>query len=165
MNQFLSDLPEYILIELAIITNDKNIISNHKKGEIGPFVIDKQRMNQVDISFNIPPGEMQNFYNGIDLLLMPHPSKAISLTVIESMYCGTPVIRFGYKNRYPIINNKTGFLINSTSYDLIQCLENASENKNQLKEISKSAHRIISDEFTNKHVMSSLEKVYESLIQ
>ena len=78
--------------------------------------------NSVDIEsnlFGINANNLLEFYNGIDLLVLPSLSESFPNVVPESMLCSTPVLSSDAGCSKIIINNY-GFVMNKNSVSSIQ---------------------------------------------
>ena len=73
----------------------------------------KSRVDITKIHFetNISYEEVHKFYRKFDVLLNPVIAEGISRVTLEAMSSGRPVIMLNRGNRYPVINEKTGYLI------------------------------------------------------
>ncbi|TYS17742.1 glycosyltransferase family 4 protein [Rossellomorea vietnamensis] len=65
---------------------------------------------------NLTVEEMIRYYQVSDLVVIPSLMEAVSLSAVESMACGTPVLSTNVGGMPELINNnKDGFLVNSKS--------------------------------------------------
>lgn len=62
------------------------------------------------------------YYNAADFLLMPSFQESFGNTVIESLYCGTPVLMNKVGVAQDIINNKTGMIANFSMESWVESL-------------------------------------------
>ena len=83
---------------------------------------------------------------------------------IESMSIGRPVIMFDIGDRYPVINQKTGFLINQKSQELLDIILYALNNKNEIINMSAKCREVIKNEFSNEVLIPKLDLIYKQLI-
>jgi glycosyltransferase involved in cell wall biosynthesis len=107
---------------------------------------------------NIP-----DFLHKIDVLFNPITDEGISIISLEAMACGRPTIMIDRGDRYPIINNKTGFLIDDKLQELLKLLEHLNDNRIIIKKTSKNARKIVENEFSNQAIIPKIKNIYESL--
>ncbi len=72
------------------------------------------------------------FYNSIDFFLSFSDEEAYGQTIIESLYCGTPVLstKTGCASDF-IISGVNGYLINQTADNLLETINTANKNINK----------------------------------
>lgn len=112
---------------------------------------------------NIENAEIPNYIQNIDILFNPVIAEGISRITLESMSCGRPVIMSNLGNRYPVIPNKTGFLVDNNIPDIISLFQYIQENRSILNILGWNSRKIIELEFQNKITMSKLENVYKNI--
>ena len=94
---------------------------------------------QIEKLGNVAVYDMIKYYQMSDLVIIPSLMEAVSLSAVESMACGTPVLSTNVGGMPELINdNIDGFLVNAKSSDEIadKILE-LYNNKETLNEVSK----------------------------
>lgn len=120
--------------------------------------------NNICIYSNISYTHIPTLLQKIDILFNPVLIGGISRITLESMSCGRPVIMIDDGDRYPLINNKTGYLINNEISDLLNLLNNLKADKDVLKILGRNARNIIELEFSDKIIIPKIKRLYDSLI-
>ncbi len=151
--KLIKNLPEYI--ELYIVGSGNE--NNRSKFEAN---IDVSKINYYT---NLKNEDIPEFIGKIDILFNPVLAEGISRVSLEAMSCGKPVIMLDKGNRYPIIKNKTGYLIQTTD-ELLQLLQYLQDNRSEIREVGKNARKIVENEFSNDFVIPKISKIYKSLI-
>lgn len=151
--ELIKKLPEYV--ELYIVgSGNVNRISEFKENV---------EHSRVHYSTNLKNEDIPKVMGQIDVLFNPVIAEGISRVSLESMSCGRPVIMLDKGNRYPIIHNKTGFLIQTIS-ELLQLLQYLQDNRNEIKKVGKNAREIVEKEFSNIAVIPKMKQIYKSTI-
>lgn len=89
---------------------DKNIEIHYTSGLNGKRVIKNAPPNLIPVG-SVPYKKMPDFYNSMDMLLMPTVREGFSLSVLEAMACGLPVVASDCSSLpEQVIHNKGGFL-------------------------------------------------------
>lgn len=151
--ELIKKLPEYI--ELYIVgSGNANRISKFKENV---------EYSRVHYCTNLKNEDIPKVLGKIDVLFNPVIAEGISRVSLESMSCGRPVIMLDKGNRYPIINNKTGFLIQTIS-ELLQLLQYLQDNRDEIKKVGKNAREIVEKEFSNDVIIPKMRQIYRLLI-
>ncbi len=78
---------------VTLLLGVKNSFENDYKSQI-PYVLKRMGLEKsVKVIYDIPTHELPNYYNSADVYVSPSMG-GFSLTLLESMACGTPVIAF-----------------------------------------------------------------------
>ena len=89
---------------------DRNIEIHYTSGLNGKKIIKNAPSNLIPVG-SIPYTKMPDFYNSMDFLLMPTVREGFSLSVLEAMACGLPVVASDCSSLpEQVIDNKGGFL-------------------------------------------------------
>lgn len=155
--QLINNLPEYV---------DLTIVCSGKKDVVDDFK-SKVNSSRVKIYINIPNEKVKEFLYKTDVLLNPVLASGAGNATLESMSCGRPVIMIEWNkfcDRYPVINNKTGFIIKNDIHDLLKLLENLYTDYSLIKEMSNNGREILEKEFDKDVVMQKMRHIYKSLI-
>lgn len=153
--ELLHNFPDFIEIHITGLGN-KKAIQNH---------IHKIPSDRIHFDSDISYEEMPNIYKKMDILFNPVKVQGISRASLESMACGRPVIMVNNGDRYPTINNKTGFIIKEDINELLNLLEYLYNNRNILKTLGENARKIIICEFSHKIITPKIEKIYSDLME
>lgn len=130
----------------------------HLPGEIKKCL----KSNKVSFFENIDNDKLPTLYQSSDIVLNFVKVPGISRITLEAMSCGRPVIMLEIGNRYPVIHEKTGFLIKEDLGILIDLLEQINKNKFNLVDISREARKIIESEYNDSIILNKIENIYQS---
>ena len=102
--------------------------------------------------------ELANFYNFVDLFVLPSRVEPFGITLLEAMACGKPVVASQVGGIPEIIQNgKNGILVPpQDSLSLKKSIEQLVHNKAKREDLGQAARNRVLDKF-------SLEKTYELL--
>ncbi len=153
IDQLIKNKPDFIKLHLIVAGPEKNIMEL------------KSRIRNKDITLipNVEQRFLPEYLSQINVLLNPGMGAGISRATIEAFACGRPAIMLDIGNRYPLINNETGFLINNDFDELIELLERLNKNRDILEEMSLNARNIVVKEFSNEVIIPKIREVYNSL--
>lgn len=152
------DILKRILLKLNLNNIEYNYIS------IGKYQDYKGIKNRVHYD-SILQHELINLYMKSDLCLIPSRYETFSMVTLESILCGTPVIAFD--NSGPtdiIIDNKTGFLVDSFDEDLFfnKIKDNLDYKINNYIELKKSSSET-AFKFSASNIKSKFDRIYFKL--
>ena len=108
--------------------------------------------------------EVPHFLENIDILFNPVLAQGISRISLEAMSCGRPAIMLDIGDRYPIIHDKTGYLIDGEIGELISLLEHIHENMGELNKLGENSRMIVENEFSNEVIIPKIKQIYEDLV-
>ncbi|MBI5001485.1 MAG: glycosyltransferase family 4 protein [Euryarchaeota archaeon] len=154
LSQFIENLPQYV--ELTVVGAGNQIAINKFRAH--------NKINQVKFIQNVPNNKMPEMYKSFDILFNPVSIEGISRATLEAMSCGRPVMMIEKGDRYPVIDRKTGFLIQDDIQDLLKVLDEIHVSKDQLIEMSKTARAVIDAEYNSTVVLKKVSDIYNELI-
>lgn len=112
----------------------------------------------------IPEDDVPIFLKSVDIIFNPVLVEGISRITLEAMSSGRPVIMLDKGDRYPVIQSITGYIIKEDINDLLYLLVKINNNREELQKLSKTARKIVEDEFGNDVIIPKIKKIYEDLI-
>lgn len=123
-------------------------------------------INNPNVHFHgvLSENEVPDFIKNVDLIFNPVLVEGISRITLESMSCGRPVIMLDKGDRYPVINEKTGYLIKEDLQELLFLLENIYNNKSYLTNLGYNSRKVIENEFSNDVLVPKIMGIYSDLI-
>lgn len=127
--------------------------SKLKIGGSGPLkdTVEKRvdEINNIEYKGYIPDSELPNFYNSIQLLVLPTKSEGLPNVALEAMACGTPVLAPPVGGLPDLIEDGiNGFLMNKNSPKGIQEGINRAANAENLNGIGMNALKTIENNYT-----------------
>jgi glycosyltransferase involved in cell wall biosynthesis len=140
-------LPKNIELHL-IVLDDKTII-------------EKTNNPNIFIYENIANENIPKYLEKMDVVFNPVLVEGISRVTLEAMSCGRPIIMLDKGDRYPVINNETGYLIKEDINELLRILEYLHGNRSELKKAGKNAREIVEREFSDEIVTRRIKKIYK----
>ena len=152
--KLLDNLPSYAKIHIAALG---------KTDSINEFKSRFAKTERIHFYPNVPYKDLPRIFHGIDILFNPVKVPGLSRASLESMSCGRPVIMINTGDRYPTVQNKTGFLINEDIHELLELLECLNNNRKLLTRLGKKAREITEKEFSHDVIIPKLKNIYESL--
>lgn len=107
--------------------------------------------------------EAEQFYNGIDILLMCSKNEGLGRVTIEAMCYNVPVIGYNNAGTAEIIEHKyNGLLYDGTVNDLYKMMEYI-YHKKDLTEIKKNAVDTVKEKFTIEKYTDSVCEIYKAV--
>lgn len=118
----------------------------------------EQGITEVEFMGSVPYKQMPEFYSSADLFILPTLQDLYSLTVLEAMACGCPVITTPYNGAKELVTkNETGWLVDpSDTKALTDVLRFALEDPVRLAEMGDKASARV-EQMDNVLVMSRLK--------
>ena len=103
----------------------------------------------------------------MDIFCLSSISEGISLSILEAMSAGLPVVATNVGGNPEIIEHKkTGFLVESNNpYALAKALLYLLKNENYRKNTGKTARKKVEEQFNFKKMVKNYEKLYISMIK
>lgn len=154
LEELIINLPEKVDVHIAFGGSETAI--NEFRQKYGS--------ERVKIFANVPYEKMPEFYRGLDLFFNPIPLPGKGRNTLEAMSCGKPTIMSIDNDRHPIINGKTGFLIEYEINSLLELLQLIINDREKIYSIGRNARKIIEDEYSNDVLIPRLKNVYEQII-
>ena len=145
---FLKIIKKYNNIKLYMVGKDINYSNHELKKNIFNLNIEN------NVFFLNEQKNLLEFYNGIDLLILPSLSESFPNVVAESMLCSTPVLSSDVGcsrqiiGNYGFIMDKNDFL--SISNHVIKIINIIHNKKNEWKQFKKNSKIKIIQEFSEK---------------
>lgn len=153
INQLIANLPKDMKFYI-VVSGDLDLV------KIPKYVEDRVKAFSI-----VPQPEMPEYYQNIDILFNPVVHKGVTRVTLEAMSCGRPVVMYKLGDRYPVVNGKTGYLIDQNIVAIIDILKNVSRKQNLLENLGLNARLIIEKEFSNKVVLPRIRSIYEILLR
>ena len=156
----LEDISKKIGVELHIVGEYQNIKQKKFKEKIEKYIKLKKMTKIVKVHKFVKHENIDKFYQNFDLFVLPAEKEIASVSIIEALGKGLPVIcgnDCGTKNY--IINNYNGFIfkknnVNSLKKKIILLL-----NKKRLKKFSLNAHEYSKKYISENNYFHSLNKI------
>ncbi|MBL7069002.1 MAG: glycosyltransferase [Candidatus Omnitrophica bacterium] len=110
--------------------------------------------------------DIGNILNAIDILVVPSKREGLSLTILEAMSMGVPVIATDVGgNSECVINGKTGFLVPSEAPEALgRAILKAVSDKKILTAMGNRAKKLFKSRFTVDSMIKTHENVYEEIL-
>ena len=150
----INNLPSYIDLYVLGAGNAKDIERFKSKVDV----------SRIHFQENIAYEQIPYFLQQLDILFNPVIAEGISRVTLESMSTGRPVIMLNYGNRYPVIHNKTGYLINYDIRELLNLLEYIYNAPEEMEKIGINAKKEIESKYDSKIVIPKIKDIYEELL-
>jgi len=147
------NLPEFIEFHIAIAADSEKI--NKFKSMCN--------VNNIELYENVEPERMPDFFQDMDLILNLRTQDGIGRITLEAMSCGRPVVMLDIGNRFPVIHEKTGFLIKNNIDDLISILNRLHLNRNEIVNAGQRAREKILDKYSIESFISQHREIYNTL--
>lgn len=137
-------------------------------GEITNYLLKKIEENDLSSICKLTGhvNDVYNYYNIIDIFVLPSLSEGIPLTVLEAMFLGKIVICSNVGGIPEIIDNeKEGFILSESNIKNIkEKIIYVIENIGNMKEISENAKKKIIDKFDLRKNITKIEDTFQSMI-
>lgn len=148
-------LPQHITL-IIIGAGNKLAIDNFKK---------RIDISKIEFYSNVPNDKIPEYIKMFDVLLNPVLVEGISRITLESMSCGCPVIMINKGDRYPLIHDTTGFLVESNVEDVLNIFSYINADMNKLNEMGLAARKIIESEFSMTIFSKRYIELYNTLVE
>ncbi len=138
-------------------------------GELKEYLLEKTRELSLEnvISFEDFGEDIFEFYNKIDLMILPSFYETTNLTVLEAMYSGTPVLTSDAGGLPEIINNnENGFMFKNGDFKELtnKIFEISMLSNDKINDINKKAFKTVTEKFNFNKNSFEIEKIFEELI-
>lgn len=130
----------YLVLEAAKHFPD---VAFHLIGE-GPLkerllsITEKEKLNNVEISGNLPTEELLSYYQNSDIFLFPSIHEGFGKVTIEAASCGLPAIVFDSYKPEAVLDGETGFIVKDFQ-EMLNKLEILINNPNLRYKMGKKA--------------------------
>jgi len=134
------------------------------------------------LGWSMSENELSKLYGSADCMIYPTPSLGSSLTVLEAMACGLPVIACRYSGFKPFIDFGTGYVVDydlepvpnksnlsegavwaiANHDDLVQAILNAYNNEETLRRKSLNSFTEAKERWTWKHAAENFHRILEA---
>jgi glycosyltransferase involved in cell wall biosynthesis len=118
-----------------------------------------RRDQNAKVFTNLSPDVMPYFYNSVDCLLNPIDAAGMSLTSLEAMACGLPVIMVR-GDRYPLEDERTGLLVNPEPEAISRAIQRLWEDPSLRRRLGQHARERVLAEFSTASVLPRLARLY-----
>lgn len=106
-------------------------------------------IKQVKFVGNVPNDALLDYYNIADIFIMPSKGEGFGVVFLEAMACGKPVIGgSGDGSREPLMEGKTGFLVNPDNKEEIIKAIKTIEQKKDIRTNADYLVKSVRDNFT-----------------
>lgn len=141
---------------------NKDIVIYYTSGLKDRNVIPNAPSNLIPVG-SVPYKEMPGFYNSMDILLMPTVREGFSLSVLEAMACGLPVIASDCSSLpEQIVNKKGGYLCPvGDANAFAEKINELASRKPLIKEMGQFNRTRIEDNFTIKQMISEYNEFFK----
>lgn len=131
--------------------------------EIETFIKNYELENNVTLCGNLIHNA--NLYDGIDIFLQPSISEGCSITLLEAMGVGIPVIASDIDGpKELIIPDKTGILVPPKNPDALKdAIIDFIEDKEKALKIGKAGNRVARENFSSKIFIEKMTRIYQKL--
>ncbi len=146
--------------ELLIIGEVSNQSHKNKLIEIQKFIKENNLLDKVKIKTNIPFKEIEKYYIGSDLFVLPATREHASISVLESLGFGVPSICSDTNGTKDYIkDNENGLIFSDNSKEsLTRCLEKCMSN-NTLSEFKHNLKNTSAPEYSYENFYENFCKV------
>lgn len=122
-----------------------------------------QRIPKSKLFTNLDYERMPAFYNSVDVLVNPFPGQGVGRTTLEAMACAVPVISVGTSDKYPVQQERTGFLVPPDPSVIAQTILRLRNDQALVNSLGQKARSVIVSEFSNRVLLPKLRNVYSTL--
>jgi len=127
--------------------------------------IRENELAEVEILGQLPYTQVRDLLRSSDFLVLPTLQDLFSLTVLEAMACGCPVITTPYNGARELVNEgENGWLVDPTKPGaLTSVLESALSDQTDLREMGRKARERV-EQMDNTIVMNEFAQVLRNLV-
>jgi len=158
--------PHYAVRVIKELTKDK--ISDFELTMVG----DGELLNEVKkVAEGLPikfTGWVMNPFESIkefDLLMLTSKNEGLPLVMLEAANCQRAAIARDVGGLSEFIkNNQTGYLVSAEASDMAKILLNLSQNRQKLKEVGISAHKLLVESFSIEVMAKKYNEIYRQLL-
>ena len=102
--------------------------------------------------------ELPKYYNAADVTIVPSiHEEGFGRVILESLACGTPVIGSNRGAIPEAMDETVGELIDITSENINNSVENLYENSGKLRKLSQSAKTLVEKKYSGKNASKIIE--------
>jgi glycosyltransferase involved in cell wall biosynthesis len=158
--------PHYAVKVIKELTTDKS-----RDFEL-TMVGDGELLNEVKkVAGGLPvnfTGWVKNPFESIkefDLLMLTSKNEGLPLVMLEAANCERATIARDVGGLSEFIkNNQTGYLVSADAADMAKVLLNINQNRQQLKEVGLSAHKLLAESFSVEVMAKKYNEIYKQLL-
>jgi glycosyltransferase involved in cell wall biosynthesis len=158
--------PHYAVRVIQELTKDKS--SDFELTMVG----DGELFNEVKkVAEGLPikfTGWVRNPFESIkefDLLMLTSKNEGLPLVMLEAANCERATIARDVGGLSEFIrNNQTGYLVSAEATDMAKILINLNQNRQQLKEVGISAHKLLAESFSVEVMAKKYVEIYKQLL-
>ena len=158
--------PHYAVRVIKELTKDKSV--NFELTMVG----DGELFNEVKkVAEGLPikfTGWLKNPFESIkefDLLMLTSKNEGLPLVMLEAANCERATIARDVGGLSEFIkNNQTGYLVSTDAADMAKVLLNLSRNRQQLKEVGITAHKLLAKSFSVEVMAKKYNEIYKQLL-
>jgi len=126
-------------------------------------IIEKEKLNNVEISSNLPTEELISYYQNSDIFLFPSIHEGFPKVTLEAASCGLPAIVFDSYKPETVLNGKTGFIVKDFQ-EMLDKLEILINNPNLRYKMGKKA-REYAKNFDWDVIVKKWEKIFMDVVR
>ncbi len=143
---------------------NKNIVVYYTSGLRGKSVV--RAGDNMKATGRVPYSDMPDFYNSMDILLMPTVREGLSLAVLEAMSCGLPIVASDCCSLpEQVINGKSGFLCPVGEVDAFaENLNHLAASPGLRREMGEFNRVRVEKEFTMDKMVNKYQRLFERVI-
>ncbi|MEJ9151432.1 glycosyltransferase family 4 protein [Bacillus smithii] len=137
------------------------------KEEIFRFIKDKKLDKDIDLLGNIPHTQMERYIQTSDIIVLPSLMEATSLSALEAMSCGKPLIGTNVGGIPEIISHlKNGILVEPKNpSELAKWIVNLIEDPLLRNKLGLNARKTVEENFDWAVIANKTKKVYELILR
>ena len=162
----------YLLKSIPILlkTNNNFIVliagDGPEKERYKAFINANSLENSIFLLGNIQNDEIVNYYNRSDIFVLPSLMEATSISCLEAMACGLPIIGTNVGGiPFLVKNNINGFIINpANEFEIARYLHILIHDIEMRKAFAKKSIEIVKENFTWDNIAQKTIDLYKSIL-
>ncbi|MAV86651.1 MAG: hypothetical protein CMM67_00235 [Rhodospirillaceae bacterium] len=118
-------------------------------------------LNKVSWTGWLEDNNLKNFYQKLDIFVIPSIQEGLNLSGLQAMACAVPVVstRCGGPEDY-VINDVTGSLVSFDAKEMASAILSITEDREKRIKMGKNARKFVEENYSHKQFEQSLEKVW-----
>lgn len=135
------------------------------EGNIQKYVDENGLNKRIELVGWVNETKREEIYKNTILNILPSYYEALSMTVIESMANGIPIITTDISTMYEVLNNKEQLIRPGDVNSLAELILKLVEDKPRLKEISSCSYKRCKEYFNVESSINNTIKLYSNIIE